>query len=188
MGGSISVQSIPESGTTFTFTIQTKASKNSVINYIHFNADGLQGKKVLVVDDNQTNCNILKSQLADWKFSPTLAPSAGQALKILSSDSGFELVITDMQMPDMDGVELALAIRKVNPALQIILLSSIGHEQRKQYDHLVFPHSDKAGKAKSFIECHNISLAKSGKTHHIIGNHLRQNFPMSLQRSIRCKS
>jgi CheY-like chemotaxis protein len=90
----------------------------------------------LIVDDNQTNCNILKSQLEDWRFSPTLAHSAGQALKILSSDSGFELVITDMQMPDMDGVELSLAIRKVNPTLQIILLSSIGHEQRKQYDHL----------------------------------------------------
>ena len=81
MGGSISVESIPESGTTFTFTIQTKASKNSVINYIHFNADGLQGKKVLVVDDNQTNCNILKSQLTDWKFSPTLASSAWTGLK-----------------------------------------------------------------------------------------------------------
>jgi signal transduction histidine kinase len=47
MGGSISVQSIPDIGTTFTFTIQTKASRNSVINYIHFNADGLQGKKVI---------------------------------------------------------------------------------------------------------------------------------------------
>ena len=81
MGGSISVQSIPDSGTTFTFTIQTKASKNSVINYIHFNADGLQGKKVLIVDDNQTNCNILKSQLTDWNFAPTLASSARTRFK-----------------------------------------------------------------------------------------------------------
>src|SRR5688572_32025296 len=104
MGGSITVESIPESGTTFTFTIQTKASKNSVINYIHFNADGLHGKKVLIVDDNQTNCNILKSQLTDWHFAPTLASSAQHALNILSADTGFELVITDMQMPDMDGV------------------------------------------------------------------------------------
>ncbi|HZB14529.1 MAG TPA: two-component regulator propeller domain-containing protein [Chryseolinea sp.] len=136
MGGTISVQSVHDSGTIFTFTIQTKASKNSVINYIHFNTDGLQGKKVLIVDDNQTNCNILKSQLTDWKFSPTLANSAYEALRTLSSEPSFDLVITDMQMPDTDGVELALAIRKVNPGLPIILLSSIGHEQRKQYDHL----------------------------------------------------
>ena len=163
MGGSITVESIPESGTTFTFTIQTKASKNSVINYIHFNADGLQGKKVLVVDDNQTNCNILKSQLTDWKFSPTLASSAGQALKILSSDSGFELVITDMQMPDMDGVELALAIRKVNPALQIILLSSIGHEQRKQYDHLFSYILTKPVKQKVLSNAITTALRKVGK-------------------------
>ncbi|HEX6227627.1 MAG TPA: response regulator, partial [Chryseolinea sp.] len=163
MGGTISVKSVPDAGTIFTFTIQTTASKNSVINYIHFNTDGLQGKKILIVDDNQTNCNILKSQLTEWKFSPTVAQSAGQALKILSMDPGFDLVITDMQMPDMDGVELALAIRKVKPSLSMILLSSIGHEQRKQYDHIFSHILTKPVKQKVLSNAITTALRKLGK-------------------------
>ena len=163
MGGSIAVQSVPDVGTTFTFTIQTSASKNSVVNYVHFNTEGLQGKKVLVVDDNETNCNILKTQLALWKFAPTIAYSGEQAVKILSQDSTFELVITDMQMPDMDGVALALLIKKISPKLPIILLSSIGNEQRERYQHLFSHILTKPVKQKVLSNAVAHELRKLGK-------------------------
>src|SRR5690606_92062 len=51
MGGSISVTSIPGITTSFTFTIATSPSKTSVLNYVHVNTEGLQGKKILIVDD-----------------------------------------------------------------------------------------------------------------------------------------
>lgn len=164
MGGSISVQSIAGKGTTFQFSIQATASKNSLLNYIHFNTEGLQGKKILVVDDNNTNRNILKTQLALWKFQPTLASSAEQALKILSEDTSFELVITDMQMPGIDGVGLAKAIRETHHTLPIILLSSIGNEQRKQFEHLFSQILTKPVKQKVLTNAITTELRKIGKT------------------------
>ena len=136
MGGSIGVQSTPGLGTTFTFSIRTTASRSSLLNYVHFNTDGLHGKKILVVDDNKTNRDILQTQLIHWKFQPTVASSAEDALNILAEENDFELVITDMQMPGIDGIELAQTIRTRNPMLPIILLSSIGNEQKKQFEHL----------------------------------------------------
>jgi signal transduction histidine kinase/DNA-binding response OmpR family regulator len=136
MGGEISVHSVSGEGTTFVFTMQTAASTTPVLNYVHFNAEGLLGKNILVVDDNRTNRRILEAQLEQWKFRPVLAHSGEQAMKILSERKDFDVVITDMQMPDIDGVGLAKLIRGKNEALPIILLSSVGDEQRKNYNQL----------------------------------------------------
>ncbi|MES2733978.1 MAG: two-component regulator propeller domain-containing protein [Bacteroidota bacterium] len=135
MGGSFSVASKMGQGTTFTFNIQTQASTHASKVYVHVNLDGLEGKKVLVIDDNATNRQILKNQLELWKLTPVLAESGQQALKLLSQSTttDFDLVITDMQMPEMDGIQLAQAIRLSYPALPIMLLSSIGDERRNQY-------------------------------------------------------
>lgn len=60
MGGAIRVESKPGYGTTFTFSITSKVSVNTLPTYVTCNMSGLEGKKVLVVDDNLTNRNILK--------------------------------------------------------------------------------------------------------------------------------
>ncbi len=164
MGGSISVHSISGQGTTFTFSIKVLPSKNAVLNYVHFNAEGLQGKKVLVIDDNQTNRNILKTQLLQWKLVPCLASSAAEALDILSKDRLCDLVITDMQMPDMDGISLAARIREMNHKLPIILLSSIGNEERNQYEHLFARILTKPVKQKILSNAITGVLKKSGKS------------------------
>jgi signal transduction histidine kinase/DNA-binding response OmpR family regulator/streptogramin lyase len=163
MGGSISVKSIQDVETKFTFVIPVPASKNAVLNYINFNTDGLQGKKILVVDDNKTNQNILRTQLTQWKFLPVCVSSADEALKMLLNDSSFELVITDMQMPDMDGVGLATAIRGIGNATPIILLSSIGSEQRKSYEHLFSHILNKPVKQKVLSSAITAELRKLGK-------------------------
>ncbi|MES2112907.1 MAG: two-component regulator propeller domain-containing protein [Bacteroidota bacterium] len=136
MGGEIHVQSEVGVGTTFSFTIRTKAGVNAQRNYVYLNTLELEGKAVLVVDDNDTNRDILKSQLEQWKFTPIVAESGAQALKILSSKQPVNLVISDMDMPDMDGVQLAKKIRKKYPDLPIILLSSLGNEESKSEAHL----------------------------------------------------
>jgi CheY-like chemotaxis protein len=61
-----------------------------------------------------------------------LANSGKDAINIISNNSDFDLVITDMNMPEMDGSQVANTIRKINPALPIILLSSIGDERGKR--------------------------------------------------------
>jgi CheY-like chemotaxis protein len=92
----------------------------------------LQNKKILVVDDNMTNLAILKSQLELWKLIPIFSDSAKGALDILSKDDQVDLVLTDMQMPFMNGFELAKIIRKEYPSIPVILLSSIGEEYSKE--------------------------------------------------------
>ena len=131
MGGTIGVESESGVGTMFTFTIRTEVSYTSLRQYVHFNTSGNEGKKVLVVDDNITNLTILKGQLEQWMLAPVLASSAKEALEILKGQH-FDLVITDMQMPDLDGLHLSQQI-KARFSVPIILLSSIGDESKRKH-------------------------------------------------------
>jgi signal transduction histidine kinase/ligand-binding sensor domain-containing protein/CheY-like chemotaxis protein len=135
MGGAISVESQSAVGTTFTFTIRAGVSQSSVRQYVHFNTAGNEGKKVLVIDDNATNRAILKNQLELWMLTPILASSGNEALNILCQQQHFDLVITDMQMPDMDGLQLSQQI-KAKYNVPIILLSSIGDESKRKHPEL----------------------------------------------------
>ncbi|MCF0063169.1 response regulator [Dyadobacter chenwenxiniae] len=128
MGGEIGVQSTVNKGTCFYFTIIAKASTQTTRQYVLLNSSGNGGKSVLLVDDNSTNLRILKSQMEEWKLVPSLASSGEQALKILESGSKFNLVITDQQMPEMDGIDLASNIKRKYPSLPIFLLSSVGDD------------------------------------------------------------
>jgi signal transduction histidine kinase/ligand-binding sensor domain-containing protein/DNA-binding response OmpR family regulator len=132
MGGQIRVQSKEGKGSSFRFTIQTHAGNGVLASTLQLaNMPEQNGKKVLIVDDNQTNRTILKIQLEQWKLRTVQAGSGSEALEILSRNAAFDLVLTDMQMPNMDGYMLAECIREKYPHLPIILLSSLGDEYKK---------------------------------------------------------
>ncbi len=136
MGGSISATSQPGAGSTFYFTIRTSAG---VDKHPPLAVNGLSehaGKRILIVDDNLTNRTILKSQMEFWNLTPVLAASGVEALNILSTDNHYDLVLTDMQMPFMDGIRLSQSIRDHHPQLPIILLSSVGDEYKKNHSDL----------------------------------------------------
>ncbi len=128
MGGQISVKSQVSRGSTFSFTVCTSPGTRILVPYTHYNMDDQQGKTVLLVDDNNTNLSILKRQLQYWKLKPLLAGSGNEALAILSTKMKINLVITDMQMPLMDGIALAKNVLAQYPGTPIILLSSIGED------------------------------------------------------------
>jgi len=128
MGGSITVSSEAGEGSLFTFTIVTRAGKKAVPSYINGVMAGLEKKRILVVDDNLTNRTILRVQLEQWKMNAVLASSASEALHILSLQPRFDLVLTDMHMPVMDGVELTRKIKEQHPRLPVMLLSSLGND------------------------------------------------------------
>ncbi len=174
MGGSIDVKSTIGKGTTFTFTILSKASKKSVLNYVHINTDGLQGKKILIVDDNPTNLNILQTQLQHWGFKPVLASCADQALQ-LSDKETFDMIVTDMQMPNTDGVQLATSIREKNSAIPIILLSSMGNENKKNHEHLFYHILTKPVRQNALLNAITSGLKNLGKTNVSLTPHLRKN-------------
>jgi CheY-like chemotaxis protein len=71
--------------------------------------------------------------LESWKLVPIVAQSGQAALEVIKQGNGYDLVITDMNMPGMDGVEFATILRKLHPDLPIILASSIGDERGKKY-------------------------------------------------------
>ncbi|WP_316822596.1 response regulator [Pedobacter gandavensis] len=128
MGGQINVESTLDQGSTFTFKVQTAIGTKSLIPYTNYSMVEHAGKRVLVVDDNATNLSILNRQFSHWNLQPILASSAKQALSILSLNPAIDLVITDMQMPGMDGVMLARLMKERYPLIPVILLSSIGEE------------------------------------------------------------
>ncbi|MEO6852233.1 MAG: response regulator, partial [Mucilaginibacter sp.] len=86
-----------------------------------------------IVDDNKTNLSILKTQLERWKMESVIASSGSEALNILSVDKNFQLVITDMEMPGMDGVTFTKSAKLKNQLLPVIMLSSIGDETKKKF-------------------------------------------------------
>ncbi len=138
MGGEIKAESQLGIGSTFIFSIQSSISAKKRIMPFSENISELQGKRVLIVDDNQTNLKILKIQLEQWGIIAYLASSAPDALAFLNhAENGLiDLVITDMQMPNMDGVELATAIKTRKNPPPLIMLSSIGDETKKNYSDL----------------------------------------------------
>jgi len=134
MGGDLWVESRVGEGSTFNFTIRAKKSnKQAETSQLLPGISCLDGKRVLLVDDNKTNLIILKTQLEQWKLETVTCSSAQKALEILSSDERFNLVISDMEMPGMDGAGLALEIKNRPNPVPVILLSSIGDTSRKKY-------------------------------------------------------
>jgi signal transduction histidine kinase/ligand-binding sensor domain-containing protein/CheY-like chemotaxis protein len=136
MGGKIEAESTEGEGATFSFTILTRAASQSGGQEAEFNAAATENKYVIVVDDNKTNLRIMNAQLKYWNLIPVPASSGKEALDILREESRIALVITDQNMPEMNGVQLAQLIRDEYTDLPIILLSSVGDDSRQNYSSL----------------------------------------------------
>jgi len=112
MNGNIQVESSPDHGSKFWINLRLEKSKLEHKDFSDITS--LHGIRVLVVDDNQTNREILKLQLQNWQIDVTCAEDAQQALVYMSQADAeknrFELVILDMHMPKMDGLQLASRI------------------------------------------------------------------------------
>lgn len=135
MGGVIKVDSKEGQGTKFSFTLQTNISVNSTHAVGTCNM-GCEGKKVLIVDDNAISRNTLAKQLENWKLTALLVASGAEALEVLSKSPDVNLVLIDLQLPGMNGVELATLIKKENHSIPLILLSAIGDERGRSFSGL----------------------------------------------------
>src|SRR5260370_71683 len=131
MHGQIGVQSNLGQGANFWFTAQLEKQEGDAKSPRKYSRD-LFDVRVLVVDDNATNREILRHQILAWKMLPGSAGSGAEALQILrTAEAGgkpYDLALLDVQMYAMDGVILARGI-KADPAsarTRLIALNSLG--------------------------------------------------------------
>ncbi len=137
MGGEIGVISAPGEGSTFWVKLPFRLQSEQAGKDKKYATPGLdlKGLRVLIVDDDENSLGTMRNIIKEFGFEVTTATSAVDALEILEDSAGekrIPLVLMDLRMPDMDGIEAA-GIIKSNPELgkytKVILVTGYGREE-----------------------------------------------------------
>jgi CheY-like chemotaxis protein len=130
MNSELRLESQPGYGSTFWFDLVLSVLVGAAPLKPLVSAEALKGKTVFVVDDNDTNRRVLMEQLTAWGMKPRESSNVDEALRCLhiaaDTTGAFRLVLTDLQMPDKNGVDLILSMKKDDKLqrIPVVMLSS----------------------------------------------------------------
>jgi len=141
MGGSMWLESDgPGRGSSFHFTIDAPAAVTSEVGrrVLRGTQAPLAGKRLLVVDDNDTNRRILELQVERWGMVVRSTSSAADALSWARTGERFDVALLDLHMPEMSGADVASRLRSDlgDAAPKLLLLSSVGNREKSIADGL----------------------------------------------------
>jgi PAS domain S-box-containing protein len=129
MGGEMSAESEEGRGSTFHVTLEAREATLPIRPEGRETAGRLEGKRALVVDDNATNREILSRQMRRWGMLVEAFEHPSDAIARLGGGDRFDVGIIDLQLPQMDGLELAGEIRRLSAQLPLVLTTSLGRVQ-----------------------------------------------------------
>jgi len=134
MGGTMWVESEEGKGSTFHINLPAEAAEVPTRAASQGALPQLTGKRILVVDDNATNREIVARHARSWGMEPVAIASPSEALARIEEGEAFDVAVVDLVMPEMDGLALAHEIRRLRDEreLPLVLLTSLGRLPRAQ--------------------------------------------------------
>ena len=135
-GGKISVESKLGEGSTFSFTLSYQCKTDDITNeaIIEHQSDqlDLKGLNILVAEDDNLNFTVLKALLNPFKCNLERVVTGVEAVSEIKKNQNYDLILIDIQMPEMDGIEATKIIREITTDIPIIALTANAFENEKQ--------------------------------------------------------
>ena len=128
MGGSVNVSSIEGEGSIFSFNIKVGLHEDK---HIVMPTVDIKDKRILIIDDNALNREVVTGQFTHWGMHVYEAYNAYNSLEVCKEHAQdntppFDIAIVDMQMPDMDGAMLGKELKTLYPKMKLVMMTSLG--------------------------------------------------------------
>ncbi|MBC7826776.1 MAG: response regulator [Chitinophagaceae bacterium] len=126
MGSKLELESEPGKGSNFSFSVKLKqtTTPNAQHTIVKMQNTDLSGMRILIAEDNVINMLIAKKIMADWNVSLTTAENGLIALQSLETDANYNIILLDLEMPEMDGYTAVREINKLYPGIPVLAFTA----------------------------------------------------------------